>query len=786
MKERNMLKKLISDGWFFKGEGATYEMIDLPHDYQIKTQRDENLPGGWHNGYYPTGQGTYVKHILLDRRKHYVLDVDGAYMNTRVILNENTLVNHPYGFTPMLVDLTPFTIEGTNKLKITTNPLPISARWYTGNGIYRDVFLWEGGSVRIEPWDYFITTEINGKDANVKISYTASSDIASDVSFDFAINDKSGRTVSTGRLDSGVTEGKNSFEYTLEVKNALLWDTDTPNLYEMTINTWANGEVTDTTVAMFGIREIKVNATDGLLLNGNPIKLRGGCIHHDHGVLGAAAYPAAEERKVRLLKQCGFNAIRTAHNPPSLAFLEACDRLGVIVMDEAFDTWQMPKVQNDYHLFFEDWCKRDISYMVLRDRNHPSVFSYSIGNEIYEIDGTQGSGKWAKILSDEIRKHDDTRFVTSGLQKDFLRREKTGEDIDPPEYKEYLTERFMKTEVSDVNDITRAYEAPLDIVGNNYYYDRYEKDHDYSPDKVIWGSETMAIYFYDSWEKAAGYPYVLGDFTWVAYDNMGEVGCGRFSWERDGITKGLGPSPYPWRTCYQGDHELTGKRRPQSYFREMMWRDDTEPRIFVTHPEHYGEGFSGTKWHWYDVRECWSYDEKYIGKPIKVETYTRADEIEWIMNGRCVGRSSPVKGIATIDTVYEPGEICAVSYKGGKEISRYTLRSFGEPTKIELTPEKCELAADGRDLLYVRVRVTDTEGVTVDSFSDALYCKVEGGELLGFFSGDPKNEDQYGSDSCHAFGGEAVLIVRTKERGEITVYVHGKDIADEQLVISAV
>lgn len=781
-----MLKRLISADWFFKGENGKYEKVDLPHDYQIKMKRDSKIHNGWDNGYYPTSQGTYVKHLTLSKNTHYVLDVDGAYMNTRVILNENTLANHPYGFTPMLVDLTPFTIEGANKLKITTNPLPTSARWYTGNGIYRDIYLWEGGRVRIEPWDYFITTSLNGTDAKVKISFTVRSDVETLVSFDFSINGKNGKTVSVGKLDEKVIIGENMFEYTLDIKDALLWDTDIPNLYEMIVNIRSAGDIIDTTIATFGIREIKVNASDGLILNGKPIKLRGGCIHHDHGVLGAAAYPAAEERKVRLLKNCGFNAIRTAHNPPSLAFLEACDKLGVIVMDEAFDTWRMPKIQNDYHMFFDEWCLKDISYMVLRDRNHPSVFSYSIGNEIYEIDGTYGSGELSKLLSDEIRKYDPTRLVTAGLQKDFLRREKTGEDIDPPEYKKYLTDRFMKMEVAEVNDITSDYEAPLDIVGNNYYYDRYEKDHEYTHDKVIWGSETMSIFFYDSWEKAANNPYVLGDFTWVAFDNMGEVGCGRFLWERDGVVNGLGPTPYPWRTCYQGDHELTGKRRPQSYFREMIWKENTEPRIFVTHPEHYNEGFSGTSWHWYDVRECWSYDERYIGKPINVETYTRADEIEWILNGRIIGRSSPNKGIAKLNTTYEPGEICAVAYKDGTEVSRYTLRSFGKPERIVLSPEKDNLVADGRDLLYVRIFVTDGVGTTVDSYEGALHCSVEGGEMMGFFSGDPKNEDQYGAASCHAFGGEAVLIVRTKQKGKITICVRSDNRLESKLITCGV
>ncbi len=765
-----MLKRLISSDWFFKTEGD-YEKVDLPHDYQIKTKRNPNVPEGWHNGYYPTGKGTYAKHLTLNKSTHTILDIDGAYMNTLVVLNENTLANHPYGFTPFLVDLTPFAIEGINKLKITTNPLPISARWYTGNGLFRDVYLWEGGKVRIEPWDLFISTSLSDGSADVTADFTVKADEDAEATIELTVKDGAGKSVKKDSLVAMVKRGENKILHSLSLSSPSLWDTEHPSLYTLTVKITVGGELTDTTVTTFGIREIAANAKHGLLLNGKPIKLRGGCIHHDHGVLGAAAYPAAEERKVRLLKEAGFNAIRTAHNPPSLAFLEACDRLGMIVMDEAFDTWCMPKVQNDYHIFFKEWCTRDIAYMVKRDRNHPSVFSYSIGNEIYEIDGTYGSGEWAKLLADEVRKYDKTRFVSSGLQKDFLRREKAGDEIDPPEYKQYLNDRFMKTEVCEVNDITRDYESSLDIVGNNYYYDRYEKDHEYSPDKVIWGSETMAIFFYDSWSKVEKYPYVLGDFTWVAFDNMGEVGCGRFLWERDGLVRGLGPSPYPWRACYQGDHELTGKRRPQSYFREMMWKENTEPRIFVTHPEHFGEGFSGTKWHWYDVRECWTYDEKYVGRPIKAETYTRADEIEWLVNGAFVGRSKPEKGIAYIETVYRPGEITAVAYKDGKEISRYTLHSYGSPAKILLIPEKSRLERNGRDLLYVRAAVADARGTVADGFVGELSCRVEGGELLGFFSGDPKNEDEYGSNICHAFGGEAMAIIRSKTEGKIKISV---------------
>ncbi|MBR2466342.1 MAG: DUF4982 domain-containing protein [Clostridia bacterium] len=785
-----MKKRCISKDWKFKNVtlGSNYTDIDLPHDYQIKQKRDPSESAGI--GFYPDTEGRYVKYIYFDKdhkNKHYILDIDGAYMCTHIEFNEHFVAMHPYGYTPFLADITDLIITNvTNKLVITTSPLPRSCRWYSGNGIYRDVFLWEGGSIRIEPRDMFISTlSASEEEASLSLRYTVSADEDADADVIFTVFDPENNAVKTENVSTRLKKGKNEYEHTLNIPHPKLWNIDTPNLCTLKTEIVKDGEITDISENTFGIRTVTADSENGLLINGRFVKLRGGCIHHDHGELGAAAFPAAEERKVRLLQEAGFNALRCAHNPPSLAFLECCDRLGMIVMDEAFDAWNKRKTPSDYHLFFSDWWARDISYMVKRDRNHPCVLSYSIGNEILEIDGTSDSAEWSRRLSDEIRKYDDTRLVTSGIQKIFVKK-KSLESTDPDDYKEYIENTFKKLDRTQINSVTLPYEKNLDIVGVNYYFENYSFECEQYPDRVLWGSETQAIHFYRSWSLAEKNNCILGDFTWTAYDNMGEVGAGRGVWERDGGYKGgLTLGKYPWRNCYQGDLDLCGYRRPQSYYREALWIGNKEPRIFTTHPEHFGENYSGTNWHWYDVHESWTYDDKYIGRPIKAETYTDADKIVWFVNGKIVGESVPVDGIATVSTIYEKGYIRAVSYKNGKEHSEYTLETTGSACAISLSPEKEELCADGRDLCYVRISLRDKNGRPVVGDDKEIECYVNNGELLAFFSGDPKTEDDASSNRCHTFNGCALAIIRTKSAGNISVTVCGKELAGETKTVVA-
>lgn len=776
-----MIKKCISKGWKFADfpvKSGSYIDVDLPHDYAITKPR--NPDGDNLNAFFQVTNGQYIKFLTLEPNKHYVLDVDGAYNCAEVTLNEELLFLHPHGYTPILVDLTDYVVpEIDNKLKITTNPLKWSTRWYHGCGIYRDVFLWEGGSVRIEPWDMFIHTENESqKSADVILKYTISSDFDADVTVKFEIGKKDGETVATDSVKACVKKGKNEFKHVITIKNPDLWDVDNPNLYTLKTEIYNGAELTDLANNDFGIRSITIDAKNGLLFNGKPLKLRGGCIHHDHGVLGAAAFPAAEERKIRVLKEAGFNSVRIAHNPPSLALLEACDRLGMIVQDEAFDIWNKRKlaVTADYHIFFKEWWDRDISYMVKRDRNHPCVMSYSIGNEIYEIDGTSGAYEWSRKLSDEIRKYDDTKIVTAAIQKITLADFKP-EDIDPESYRKYMIKKSGEKDQRKINKITEGFEAPLDMVGFNYHHAHYDIFHEDNPNTVVWGSENWTIDVYKDWQDVVNNSYVIGDFTWTAIDNLGEVGHGEGFWDRDKEKVAQRGLTFPWRTCYQGDLDLCGYRRPQSHFREAVWFGGDVPKTFVTHPEYFGEEYYGTGWHWADVHHSWTFEDKYVGRPIKVETYIQADKVEWLVNGKKVGEAVPEKAMATLNTVYEKGELTTIAYKNGKEFSRSVIKTIGEASGVNVVPEKTEFTADRRDLCYFDIKIVDKDG-NVDVHSEAeLSAFVIGGELLGVYSGNPISADDFRTNTCHAFKGRALAIVRTAKPGKVTIKVTSQDLA---------
>ena len=784
-----MLKRCISKGWKFADfpiGAAGYTDVDLPHDYSIGKPRDPK--GDPLNGYFPVSSAQYVKYLTPDADKHYILDVDGAYSCAEVTWNEELLFLHPHGYTPFLVDLSDGVIPGIrNKLKITTNPLPHSTRWFHGAGLYRDVFLWEGGDVRIEPWDMFVYTEnVSEQGADVVLKFTVSADRDADVVLHFAIL-REDVAVKEEALALTVKRGKTECRHTIGVTSPALWDVDNPNLYVLNAEIREADAMLDATTLTFGIRSVQADVKKGLLFNGKPLKLRGGCIHHDHGALGAAAFPAAEERKILALKAAGFNAVRIAHNPPSLALLEVCDRVGMIVMDEAFDIWNKRKldVTADYHIFFKEWWDRDIAAMVKRDRNHPCVISYSIGNEIYEIDGTSEAAVWSRRLADEVRRYDDTKFVTSAIQKITLANFRA-EEIDPEEYRDYMTEKRGNRDQRRINRITESFEEPLDIIGFNYHHDHFALFHDMYPDKIIWGAENWTKNIYDDWQDVVNNSYVIGDFTWTAIDNLGEVGHGAGYWEREKERYAKGFSFYPWRTCYQGDLDLCAFRRPQSYYREAVWFGGDAPRMFVTDPAHYGEGYYGTGWHWADVHDSWTFDDRYIGCPIQVDTYICADRVVWLVNGKQVGEAVPKKAIATLHTVYEKGEITAIAYRGGREISRYSLKTIGDAAALTVAPVREELKADRRDLCYFDIAAVDKDG-NVDVHNESeVYIRVCGAELLGIYSANPISEDRFGENRCHLFKGRALAVIRAALPGGVTVEVMSEGLTSGCAAVTAV
>ncbi len=770
-----MIKTSLSKGWRLTSPVNNNDEIDLPDDFSIRIPRSPSAPGGGANGFYIGGVGRYTKYFdIPDDAEHILLNVEGAYSQSEVRFNSDVIYQHHHGYTPFLVDLSDRARRGLlNRLEIKVNDVQPSTRWYSGAGLYRDVYLWTGGRVRIEPWDCFIsTTKIKDGRAELKISYTITSDVTDIAQITGYIVSPSGESEAFA-LCANVTPGKTQADITVFIDNAELWDTETPNLYTLNTTVELNGEVTDTAENVFGIRTISADPYHGFRLNGKTLKLRGGCLHHTHGALGAADFPDAVERQIKKLKSAGYNAIRSAHNPPSLNLLETCDRLGVILMDEAFDMWREQKNENDYHLWFEYCWAADIARMVKRDRNHPCVVSYSIGNEILERGGLSDGGEWAAKLSAEIRKYDKTKLVTSGVCGLWGGADKNA----PEEYRDFDECKNPWGEEA-FTTATAKYCEPLDIVGYNYLHYRYEIDHKLFPNRVIWGSETYAITFYDSWKAVMDNSHVIGDFCWTCYDNLGENGTGRWLWARDGEVKGISLAGYEWISCFQGDFDLAGFRRPQSYFREAIWKGCTvQPRIFTTHPEHYGEGFTGTGWHFYDVHETWTFADEYIGRPVKVETYTLADEVEWFINGRSLGKTVPEKAIATIDIPYEKGVVSIIAYKDGAEVGRASLETTSGATHIALIPETDRLIADNRELCYIDISVLDDSERLVPECDSELICDIDGGELMGIFSGDPKAVEHITSNVCRPFEGNAVICLRAKVPGEVKVKVtfNGKE-----------
>lgn len=754
--------------------------VDLPHDFIIGKPRRADALGGAGNGYFAEGQGVYKKILEIPPQwegKTILLDIDGAYMNTEVAVNQEVLLIHPNGYTPFQVDITPalWKEKRKNLVKIITQSRQPSSRWYSGGGLYRDVCLWVGGPVYVKPWEFFITTPVVGKErALVRVEAEITGEKRPrKIAALCRILDREG--ICRGEVQKQVTaEEKTRVRFDVELLNPCLWDLDNPYLYRCEILLLEGKEILDTAADTFGIRSIEVDAVRGFRLNGRKMNLKGGCIHHDNGFLGACAYPKAEKRKLEILKRAGYNTVRISHYPPSLALLKLCDEMGMLLMDEAFDVWRLGKVPMDYHQFFEAWWERDIECMVRRDRNHPSVITYSIGNEITERDGCNNGASWSRRLAEKVRSLDNTRFVTSALCGIFPFQDDVDAgggggnfevNVNPSQ------ERWGET--------TAAFCEPLDIVGYNYLKDIYESTHRQFPDRVMLGTETYAFNTWDYWEKVETLPYVIGDCIWAAVDYLGEVGVGKVYWEKDQETFDF-MAPYPWRTSWQSDIDLTGEQRPQSVYRQIMWGASDRSGIYTTHPRHYGETFSGSGWHWQDVKDSWTFGDEYLGKPVQTEVYGAGDEAEFLLNGESLGTAPFEKLKAVMDIPYKPGLLEAIVRKDGKEISRCSLKTAGVATDLLVTSEDVQIAADGRDLGYLRITAVDADGTRCVEEECLVTVDVEGsGSFVSMGSANPCTEDQITDNSCHLYRGTAIVIVKGTEPGKIRVTVRAENLCGE-------
>jgi beta-galactosidase len=755
-------EKLFDSGWRFHPGGAQgaenpqfddsmWRKIDLPHDWSIEDLPGTNSPfninaisqvsGGFTTG----GTGWYRKSFTIPENlkgKRFRILFEGVYMNSEVWLNGRQIGNHPYGYSSFWFDITDnLKYEGENVMCVKVKNEGENSRWYSGSGIYRHVWLQVVSPLHTETWGTYITTpQVSEAEAlvNIKTTIVNETKESREIKLVTRIFDKLSQELSKAEVSLRIEAGKNvAGDQEIRLKNPFLWSVDSPHLYEAVTEIYENGILTDKTVTKFGIRSILFDVVNGFRLNGKALKLKGGCVHHDNGPLGARAYDRAEERRVELLKASGFNAIRCSHNPPSPAFLDACDRLGMLVMDEAFDMWNEQKNPYDYHLFFDKWWKKDVENMVLRDRNHPSVIMWSIGNEI-PYRQRPDVVETAKMLCDFIRNLDPTRPVTSA--------------------------------VNDLKPDKDPYFAMLDVAGYNYasggdhnQESLYVQDHKRVPNRIMAGTESYALEAFGSWMAVVDNPYVIGDFVWTAFDYIGEASIGwRGYWQKQDF--------FPWNLAYCGDIDICGWKRPQSYYRDALWKEN-QLSVWVTPP---GQSFElnpdrqpWSKWHWYDVVENWNWKGN-EGKIMDVSVYSSCEQVELFLNGKSLGKkptNRSNKFTAIWRVPYQPGTLKAAGYKGRKQVSISELKTAGDPVFIKLTADKPEIRADGQDLSYITVELNDAAGIRNPDAENLVSFSIEGpGTIIAVGNANPVSIESYQLPQRKAWRGRCLVIVKSESK----------------------
>ena len=764
----------FNDGWKFSRsdiEGAEmydfddsqWRILDLPHDWSIEdlppkegaTQIgpfSEESEGGISTGHVVGGTGWYRRHFALgsaDENKVVKVLFDGVYMDSDVWINGVHLGRHPYGYTAFFYDLTEYLRPSgeNNVLAVRVRNEGRNSRWYSGSGIYRNVTLIRTGPVYIDVWGNFITTPTVSSSAslvNVETRIISSALREEGITARVEILDPADKLVASSEKEVRIGPDKMVFvNQEMEVLNPLLWDTETPNLYTAIVKLKEGGTIIDRTETRFGIRSIGFSPERGFLLNGQSTLLKGACLHHDNGPLGAAAFDRAELRKVEIMKENGFNAIRTAHNPPSAAFLDACDRLGMLVIDEAFDHWQVPKNPDDYSRFFDDWWQKDLESMVLRDRNHPSVIIWSIGNEIRERADPSGL-ETARMLKASVRFLDPTRPVTQGISEFWETRGRPWEESAP------------------------AFEL-LDVHGYNYMWSHYEEDHEAYPERIMIGTESFPLEAFENWQMAEKHSYVLGDFVWTGMDYFGESGIGN-AWLDDEDISFL--PPWPWFNAWCGDISVLGHKKPQMYYRDVVWRNsDLEMLVHSPIPE--GRTLVISRWGWPDEHKSWSWDG-HEGTGLQVSVYTRAARVRLELNGEVVGVedvSDETRLTAKFTVPYQPGELVAVALDGEKEVARQVLRTAGKPFKLRVLAERDTIAASPDDLAYFNIEVLDENGLTVPHAEIPVEFFIEGeGTLQAVGNGNPTDIKSFQQPGVQTYEGRCQLIVRSgHDPGEIVV-----------------
>jgi beta-galactosidase len=723
--------------------------------------------GGNTTGNVLGGIGWYRKHFTVNETdKLVVVRFDGVYMNAEVWINGHRLGDHPHGYTSFEFDLRPYLNPAgqDNLLAVRVRNEGKNSRWYSGSGIYRHTWLTITDPIHVPTWGVFVTTpEISKDKALVKVSVEVCNATRwqTQALIRARVRDAKGKVIDTSEGELHLTADETrSTERFIEVRSPMLWSPDSPNLYSAEVEVVVAGRTADAVSTRFGIRKIEVDAERGFRLNGEMLKLKGGCMHHDNGPLGAAAIDRAEERRVELMKANGFNAVRSSHNPPSPAFLDACDRLGMLVIDEAFDQWNEAKIGNeqDYHRFFKDWYARDIASMVRRDRNHPSVVMWSIGNEIPEQFRAEAT---ARRLREAVLSRDSTRPITQAICTDWGNVSRNWDKLSDPAF------------------------LHLDVAGYNYLPDKYESDHVRHPQRVMMATESYPKDFFDYWSLVEKHPYVIGDFVWTAMDYLGEAGIGHSILSNQ---KGSFFMSWPWFNAWCGDLDVCGFKKPQSFYRDVVWRR-SQIEIAVHSPMPPGLSEIVSSWGWPDESQNWNWPGQ-EGKPLQVSVYSRCERVRLELNGKVIGEkpvSAETKLTARFDVAYAPGELRALGLNNGKVVAKTTLKTTGTPKKLKLTADRTNIRADRNDLSFVTVEVVDASGQRVPNAEIPVRFSVSGvGELAAQGSGSPNVPASFQAPVRKTFQGRCVAILRPNgSPGDITLHAEADELESEITTVQA-
>ncbi len=776
-------------------DDSDWRAQDLPHDWAIEgpfdvkyNARCGGLPfhgTGWYRKTFDTPANASGKVVSIT--------FDGAMYNAHVWINGHFLGNRPFGYIEFRYDITKYLNDNSpNTIAVKLTPEDLSSRWYPGAGIYRHVWIDVQNPIHIAHWGTFVTTpEITPESATVAIE-TQLNGVTSDdgvtsgkkLRVQYEVLDAAANVVATS--DGKLSAEGSSASGQLAIASPKLWDLDTPNLYTLHTSVLLDGQTVDTTTTRFGVRTIEFSKEGGFKLNGKRTRIQGVCLHHDNGPLGAAIYRRADQRKLQIMKQMGVNSIRTSHNPPSNELLDLCDELGLLVQDEAFDVWMKAKVPNGYNKFFEQWAERDIKDIVRRDRNHPSVFMWSIGNEILEQGQTEIGNRIAKELNDYIKSIDTTRPTTCGFNwwpGPYKNGIASQIDIAGMNYKplfygapveEFQGDRpVVGSETSSCTSSRGVYHLPIEK------YKTHESNQVTSYDLIGPPWAYPPDVEFDALEKN---PNMLGEYIWTGFDYLGEpTPYGG----KDNSTNGYWNADWPARSSYFGAVDLCGLPKDRFYLYQSQWT--SEPMVHVL-----------PHWNW----------EGTGNEQIPVYAYTNCEEVELFLNGKSLGRKVKGKDLTKLivkfnkypkdhfmskyrlswEVPYTPGSLKVVAYNDGKPVAEKTINTAGAPAKVGLSPDRATIVAGQRDLSYVTVRIEDKDGNLCPRASNLVRFKVTGaGSIAAVGNGNASTTEPFIASERTAFSGMCMLILESgNQPGDIQIVAEADGLEAANVKIAAI